>query len=195
MPHPHLVIYGLSLPTGVILVSLLINRGLNKIHLSQMLLYVMSVAMLGVLGEIFVDSIYAHFFSTPLWRYNFLPVHHAYTSGFAPVLWGSLGLYIYLVHHKYEKWPPKELLKLSVIFGLEAMILEAAVDLLAKAMLGKYIYYYYPNGLWHISAFQNFPFYFVLGVLIVQTIHWFKKSPHYFTILSTWVTVVTVYFA
>jgi hypothetical protein len=178
----------------VLLASLLLKGGLKKVHLSRALLWISSVAMIGVIGEIFADSIYNYFFHTPLWRYNFLPVHHAYTSEYAPIIWGIFGFYLYLVHHKYERWSPKQLFNLSCIFALEALALEAIVDLISKVILGDYIYYYYPSGLWHISAFQNFPFYFVCGHLIIQTIHWFKSSPHYFTLLSAWVTVVTIYF-
>lgn len=178
----------------VLLISLFVNHGFKKILFSRALLWISSVAMIGVLGEITVDTIYNYFFHTPLWHYNFLPVHHAYTSGYAPILWGSFGFYLYLLHHKYEKWSHRQLVNLSLIFALEALILEATEDLLSKAILGKYIYYYHPGGLWHISAFQNFPFYFICGALIILTIHWFKSSPNYFIFLSTWVTVVTIYF-
>lgn len=188
-----LFIYGLILVVGVYLFASLLARKFKKIHLSRALLYIASVAMIGVLGEITVDATYAHFFSTPLWRYNFLPVHHAYTSGFAPILWGSLGFYIYLIHHSYEKWPPRHLLKLTAFFGLEAMALEAVIDIIAKYVLGDLIFYYYPNGLWHISAFQNFPFYFICGAIVVLTIHHFKTKPHFFIFVSMWVTAVTVY--
>ena len=191
--YARLFIFGIVLLAFVLIVSTLVNGGIKKPHFSRVLLYISAVAMIGVLGEITVDSIYNNLFGTPLWRYNFLPVNNAYTSGFAPVLWGSLGLYIYLVHHKYERWSPKELVHLSIIFGLEAMVLEALADLLSKPILGDYIYYYYPGGLFHISAFQNFPFYFICGAVVIQTLHWFKAQPHYFAFISAWVAVVTVY--
>jgi hypothetical protein len=151
--YVRLFIFGISLVIGVYLIASLFNRGFKPLHWSRVLLYVCAVAMIGVLGEISVDTVYRELFSTPLWRYNFLPVNHAYTSKFAPVLWGSFGFYVYLVHHKYEKWTRKELMHLSIIFGLEAMALEAIVDLASKPILGNYIYYYYPSGLFHISAF------------------------------------------
>ena len=177
-----------------VLVSLIVNRGFKKFHVRSAMLWISSVAMIGVLGEIFVDSTYKFLFGIPLWRYNFLPINHAYTSKYAPILWGSFGIFLYLVHHKYERWSPKQLIHLSLIFGLEALLIEAIVDLISKPILGDYIYYYYPGNLWHISAVQNFPFYFLCGGFIITTIHWFKKSPEYFTFLSFWVTVVTVYF-
>jgi predicted MFS family arabinose efflux permease len=83
---PRLIIFGFMLFISVLLAGAVVNHGFKKIHLSRALLYVCSVAMIGVLGEIFVDKIYASLFPTPLWRYNFVPVNHAYTSQFAPVL-------------------------------------------------------------------------------------------------------------
>lgn len=189
----HLILFSVVLFSAVLLVGLIVNRGFRKIVWSQALLWIAAVAMIGVVGEIFVDSLYKDIFGTPLWRYNFLPVNHAYTSGWAPVLWGMFGFFLYLVHHKYGRWTPHQLAKLSVIFALEALAIEALADIISKPILGKYIYYYYPNGLWHISAFQNVPFYFLCGALIIYTIHWFKPSPHFFIVISSWVVIVTVY--
>lgn len=179
---------------AVISSSIIVNRGFKKFQLSRALLWISSVAMIGVVGEIFVDSTYNYIFHTPLWRYNFLPINHAYTSKYAPILWGTFGLFLYLMHHRYERWTPKQLTNLSIIFALEALVIEAIADLVSRPILGDYIYYYFPSGLWHISAFQNFPFYFLCGYLIILTLHWFKTNPHYFTVLSAWVTIVIVYF-
>ena len=189
-----LLLFAVICLISVVLFSLLVNRGFKKFQLSKALLWISAVAMIGVLGEIFVDTIYNHFFHAPLWRYNFLQVHHAYTSGYSPILWGTFGFYLYLIHHSMEKWTRSQLVSLSLIFAVEALLIEALADLASKPILGDYIYYYYPANLWHITAFQCFPFYFLTGVLIAQTIHWFKASPHFFTVLSSWVTVITVYF-
>ena len=133
-----LVLGILCLPT-VYLFSALVFRKFKPIHLSRALLYISSVAMIGVLGEISVDSAYAHFFGAPLWRYNYLPIHHAYTSAFSPILWGSFGFYLYLMHHQYERWRRKELIKLAFIFSLEAIAIEAIADLISKIVLEIYL--------------------------------------------------------
>ena len=188
-----LALYTLVLVAAVYLISSLIGRKFKTVQPKKATLYITSVAMIGVLGEITVDTVYNHIFHTPLWRYNFLPVHHAYTSEYAPFLWGSFGFYLYLTHHRLEKWTKKQLVNVAVIFAFEALVIEAIADLISKAMLGNYIYYYYPNGLFHISAFQNFPFYLICGFVIAGVIHRFKSDPHFFSFISTWVAVVTVY--
>jgi len=149
-----LLIFGLVCLPTVYLFSALVTGHFKKIHLSRALLYIFSVAMIGVLGEISVDSFYNHFFHQPLWRYNFLPIHNAYTSQFSPILWGSFGFYIYLLHHKYERWSRSELNKLAIIFSLEAIAIEAIADLVSRAILGKYIYYYLLSG--NLLAYYGF---------------------------------------
>ena len=147
-----------------------------------------------MLGEIFVDTIYNSLFGTPLWRYNFLPIYNAYTSQFSPILWGSFGLYLYLVHKDYKKWSRRQLINLAFVFSLEAIVIEAVADIAAIPILGDLIYYYYPVNLWHVTALQNIPFYFLSGILIVETLYNFKASPRFFTVLSAWITIIVVFF-
>src|SRR5438105_7997316 len=99
-----LFLYSAFILTSVYLLSSLVAGKFKKIkfkriHTSRALLYISSVAMIGVLAEIFVDTMYVHLFHHPLWLYQFFPIHHAYTSQFSPVLWGTFGFYLYLMHH------------------------------------------------------------------------------------------------
>ena len=189
-----LFLFGVGLFVGVYLLNCIIARQFKKIQISRALVYISTVAMLGLFGEIFVDTMYNHFFHIPLWRYNILPIHHAYTSSYAVVLWGAYGLYLYLLHDSLEKWSISKQRHLALIFSVEALFLEAIVELLSKATLGKYVYYYYPSDLWHISTFQNLPFYFICGLLVVKTMKRFKADPVYFTFISCWLVVMCVFF-
>jgi hypothetical protein len=98
------------------------------------------------------------------------------------------------MHHDYEKWTRSQLVKLAFIFSVEALVIEALADLASKPILGNYIFYYEPGNLGHVTAVQNVPFYFLTGFLVVETIHWFKTSPQYFTFISSWVTLITIFF-
>lgn len=157
-------------------------------------MYISTVAMIGIFGEIFVDTIYEYIFGIPLWRYNILPIHNAYTSEYAIVLWGIYGFYLYLLHDSLGKWSENRQRQLALIFAFEALVLEAIVELASKVAFGEYFYYYYPDDLWHISTIQNFPFYLICGFLIVKTINRFKANPRFFTVLCTWLTCVIVFF-
>ncbi|HEY5268413.1 MAG TPA: hypothetical protein VII94_04740, partial [Candidatus Saccharimonadales bacterium] len=168
----------------------------KKIDAKLAVLYFITVAMIGVFGEIFLDTFYNHFVGHPLWHYNILPIQHAYTSKFAIVAWGTVGFYLYLMHDNLaNKWTITKTRYLSLIFSLEALILEALFTLSAKIFLGRYIYYYIPGDLWHVSSFQNIPFYFICGILIVQTIKRFKKDPYFFTAMSACLITVLIYIA
>ncbi len=173
----------------------LIARRLKPIDPKMALLYISTVAMIGVFGEIFVDSIYEYFFDTPLWIYNILPVHHGYTSKYAVILWGIFGFYLYLMHDSLEKWSIHRRRHLALIFAFEALVLEAVVVLSSKVVLGEYMYYYYPGDLWHISTVQNFPFYFICGYGIVGCIRRFRTDPRFFIIINTWLIAVLIFFA
>ncbi len=93
-----LLLFTAILLFGVYAFNSIVAGRFKKIKLVPALMYASTVAMIGVFGEIFVDSIYSYFFSNPLWRYNILPVHDGYTSQYAVVLWGIFGLYLYLMH-------------------------------------------------------------------------------------------------
>lgn len=189
-----LLLYGIAIYASVYVFSCLVSRKVRKIHLSRALLYMTSMAMIGALSEIFCDTIYVHLFHYRLWFYQFLPIHHGYTSQYSPVIWGALGLYLYLMHHKYERWTRKELFVLSAVFSVETVAMEGLSVFFSKFFLGKYLFYYNPGNLWHVTSLQSIPFFFLVGILTLQTIHWFKSSPQYFTSISAYVTLVTLYF-
>lgn len=170
--------------TGVYLSNLIFNKRVPKIKFSRAFYYVSLVAMVGVLAEIIVDTVYVHLSSEPLWHYNYLPIYHGYTSQFSPVLWGALGFYLYLFHPSYDEKIQKKLLVLALIFSIEAPIIEGIADFISKFILGKYIYFYHPSGLWHVTSFQGIPFYFLTGLVIISSISIFKYSPRFFTVLS-----------
>ncbi len=194
MTNSRLFLFGVLLAAIVYLFNSAIARGFKKIQPARALLYMSTVAMIGVFGEVFVDTIYKHLFHTPLWRYNVLPIHHAYTSYYAAVLWGIYGFYLYLLHDSLGKWSVSRERHLALIFSVEALVMEASAELASRVVLGKYVYYYYPGGLWHISAFQNFPFYLLCGFLIVKTIKRFRADPVFFTVINVWLIAILLFF-
>lgn len=56
-------------------------------------IYISAAVLIGVFGEVFVETIYNALFGKPLWYYQHLPVHNAYTSMYSIVLWAMYGLY------------------------------------------------------------------------------------------------------
>lgn len=165
-----------------------------RVEPKMALLYFSTVALIGVFGEIFLDSTYNHLAGRPLWYYNILPVQGGYTSSFAIVTWGILGFYLYLMHDNLEsKWSITKTKHLALIFSLEALVIEALVTISAKLLLGQYLYYYLPGDLWHVSSLQNIPFYFICGVAILKTTKRFRRDPYFFSAMSFCLIYVLIF--
>lgn len=171
----------------------LFARSWKKVEPKMALLYFMTVALIGVFGEIFLDSVYNLFVGHPLWVYNILPIHNSYTSSYAVIAWGLYGFHLYLLHGSLGKWSINKTKHLVLIFSFEALVLEALLTLSARLFLGEYMYYYLPGDLWHVSSVQNFPFYFICGFVILKTLKRFKTDPIFFSAMSTALLSVIVF--
>lgn len=176
------------------LLNCLIAGKIKHIEPKFAILYFCITAMVGLFGEIFLDTLYNRIFGTPLWRYNIAPIHHAYTSSFAIVTWGIYGFHLYLLHGTLKTKSITKTWHLAVIISLEALILEAALTLSAKWLLGDYLYYYYPSNLWHVTAWQNIPFYLIFGFVIVGILHRVRSHPWFFSGVALWLTVIIAFF-
>jgi len=193
MPSLPYIGFSLAWLLALYLLNCLISRSLKRINLKQAVLYFCTTAMIGLFGEIFLDTFYKWAFGTPLWRYNVAPIHLAYTSSFAIVTWGLYGFHLYLLHGTLRARSISKSWHLALIISVEALFLEAALTLSAKPFFGDFMYYYYPNGLWHVSAFQNIPFYFIFGFVIINVLRRFQTSPRFFSILAAWLTFIIAF--
>lgn len=151
----------------------------------KVLLYVSTMAALGILGEIVFDTGYHLVFGHPLWQYRLMPVHRAYTSSFSLYLWGTVGFYLYLLHDILRKRGISSLHKLAAIFCLEAIALEVSVNLTYLAFFSNFIFYYLPGDLWHITSLQTLPLYLLAGYISVSVLEFANRRPIKATLGST----------
>ena len=175
------------------LVNCAIAREWKKIQLKTALLYVTTVAMIGTFGELFWDALYDHAFGKPLWEYYIYPIHGAHTSTFAAVLWGFYGFHLYLLFDTLKKRWPRSLRYLPWIFALEALMIEALVSLTFLAAFDRWIYFYLPGDLWHVSTIQNFPLYIMAGFVIWGALRRFSKDPWFFILMNCVLMSVIVF--
>jgi hypothetical protein len=195
MRELQLILFALIWIVIVYLINVAIAKQFKKIDIKIALLYFVTVATIGVFGEIFLDTVYNHFVGNPLWVYKILPIHDGYTSMYAPIIWGIYGFYLYLLHDTLEKkWSIKRSRYLALIFSIEALLFEALLTISSKYLLGDFMYYYFPTDLWHVSSFQNIPFYFICGLIIVKTMRKFKKDSKFFTLMCIFLMSVVVFF-
>jgi hypothetical protein len=180
-----LAIFALSWLAVIYVLNCVIAGEVKRVDLKLAVLYFFTLALVGLFGEIFLDTVYNAVVGHPLWYYRILPIVGGYTSSFAVVSWGLYGFHLYLLHGSlHAKWSISRTRHLALIFSLEALVLEAAATISAKVFLGRYLYYYLPADLWHVSSFQNLPFYFVCGVVTLATLKRFKADPVFFSFMS-----------
>jgi hypothetical protein len=169
-----------------------IARQWLRLELRPVLFYVAMLAGLGVLGEILIDTGYNLVFGQPLWEYRLLPIHHAYTSVYSLLLWGAVGFHMYLLHGTLQKRGITSLHKLALVFGLEAIFYEAVVNLSYLALFHRYIYYYLPTDLWHITSVQALPLYCLAGFGTVTILRFAMRLPRSATLGSATLALVLV---
>ncbi|HVS58616.1 MAG TPA: hypothetical protein VHD60_02630 [Candidatus Saccharimonadales bacterium] len=142
-------------------------------------LYIVTMAALGLLGEVCFDVAYNAGFGHPLWRYQLFPIHHAYTSVYSLYLWGSVGLYIYWLHDTLRKKRLSSILIRSVIFSLDAILFELGVNGSYKLIFHHYLFYYLPSDLWHLTSVQTLPLYLLAGFITVEVMEQEKTHPRF----------------
>jgi hypothetical protein len=162
--------------------SLIIGK-LQPVKLKTACVYIATTALLGVCGEIFVDSVYRALFGEALWLYHVYPIHDGFTSYYAPVIWGILGFYLYLLHDtlKLKKFTEN---KLALLFAAETLIIELLANLSFLLLFHRYLFYYLPNDLWHLTSVQTLPFYLLAGFMLTRTVKRFQKDWLFFTLMS-----------
>lgn len=180
---------------SLLLILFLISGKLKSIDIKLLVLYVAFMAMLGPLGEVFVDSLYTLAFGQPLWQYRVLPTHHAYTSLYAPVIWGVSGAYLYYLHESVRLFSNKSKRFQATYRTVETIVAEAALNISFLILSGGLIFYYLPGDLWHVTSLQTLPFYFILSLLVMKSINRLKKDPVFYSFLFGFITLVVVYLA
>lgn len=191
MEYVRYALFALSWFVAIYVLNSLIAGRFKRVQPLPALLYFSTVAVIGLFGEIFLDTVYNLVVGHPLWYYHIAPIEGGYTSAFAIVTWGIYGFHLYLLHDSLAtRWSITRTRHLALIFSLEALVLEALLTLSAKPVFGTYMYYYLPGDLWHVSSFQNIPFYFICGVVVLLTLKRFRKDPLFFICMNAFLLSV-----
>ena len=178
----------------VYLFNSLVARSFKKISIETAALYISTVALIGVFGEVFSDTLYNAVFGIPLWQYQVFPVHGGYTSYYSLFVWGMYGFYLYLLHDSLNGWHIESTRKLAAIISIEAIVLEFIFNGTFLLVFGSYFFYYLPNDLWHLTTVQAIPFYFLAGIAITKTIKQFKSAPLFFILMNVLLASVFIFF-
>lgn len=152
------------------------------------------MSVFGPFGEILVGTLYFNVFGVPLWQYRILPVHAAYTSMLAPLVWGVGGLVTFFIHECVLKNKYSTLIH-AVLITVELLIVEFIINGLYLLITDGYIFYYFPGDLRHIVSLQTLPIYFMVGIATTISMQRFRKDPIFFSVLSVAFMFVLVFLA
>lgn len=165
----------------------------HELNFRLLALYISFMAMLGPVGEVFVGTFYEAAFGSPLWQYEIFPIHTAYTSLYAPVIWGVAGAYVYYTHEILRVWSQRPKLHKATLHMFETITVEALLNISFLALTGGLIFYYTPGDLWHITSLQTLPFYFVLGLIVIVSMKRMREHALFNAIMSLGLMFVFVY--
>ncbi|HEU0266204.1 MAG TPA: hypothetical protein VFQ70_01085 [Candidatus Saccharimonadaceae bacterium] len=161
------------------------------------IIYVTAAILIGVFGEVLVETLYNSLFGLPLWHYQVLPIHHTYTSLFSIVLWSLYGLHLYWVKAAIDKRLPdvgQSQWKLALIFTFESLVLETFANIVWLGVFGKLIFYYTPPDLWHVTTIQNIPCYFAASWAMTATVKRFRRDIVFFPVMAACIITVFMFF-
>ena len=65
----------------------------------------------------------------------------------------------------------------SSIFCLDAILFELGVNGSYKLLFHKYLFYYLPSDLWHLTSVQTLPLYLLAGFITVEVLEHEKSHP------------------
>lgn len=172
----------------------LFSKKLIKINPKNLFAYCGALAIIGPIGEISINTVYTYALGTPLWIYQLFPIHHGYTSLFSFFIWPAYGFHVYLLHEKLNSYNFKNKdIVLATFVAFDAMILEVLLNISSILLFGKYVFFYFPPDIYHLTTLVVIPFYFLGGLVIVKTLKRFLKDPIFFGVMSFLISAVVVF--
>ena len=192
----NVVVFAICFLTIFYVSACAVNRGLIKIEIRKALVYITTFSLLGVIGEIFVNTVYANITGAPLWEYRLLPVNNGSVSYFFIFVWGSLGFYKYIVEVVFPKIASLTPVKQGLLIGSEAIFIELLYNGTYFLLFSNYIFYYFPTNLGflsHFSCLQVIPFYFIFGFAVTKILkQQLSTAWSLTTFMFNWLIIITL---
>lgn len=158
--------YGLVLAVVFYLGFAVLTQRWPRLEARPLAYTVVMFMLFGAAGEEVVNTAWRAVFGSPLWQYRLYPTQDGDISYFFFQVWGLFGFYTYLRTRAFPAFGHSGGAFKAVVFGIEAIALELAVNVPYYALFGDYIFYYYPENLGpfsHFSCLQVIPFYMAVA--------------------------------
>ncbi len=184
---PALLGYGGVLVLAFYLGFAALTRTWPRLRVRPLAYTVVMFMLFGAAGEEVVNRLWRIAFDAPLWEYRLYPIHGGNISLFFFQVWGIFGFYSYLRDSAFPGFGRAGTALSALVFGIEAIALELAVNLPYHALFGDFIFYYLPANLGpfsHYSCLQVIPFYMAIA-LTTRRLVAVQKQAGYMHLKST----------
>ncbi len=190
----NLTFFFLYLVTVVYFAGFALTNSSTQVRAKEVYMYSGTLALIGCISEVAINSFCRAAFDTSLWVYQVTPIHHGDTSIFAFFQWSLYGYHLYFVHQKIQSLDVKYKEYIFTVFlAVEALLLEILVNVSSNFFLNTFIFYYLPGDMGHLTTIFVFPFYLLGGAILIGIFSRFLKDPMFFGTLSFSVAFIFVF--
>jgi len=192
----NLIIFFLYLIAVIYFAGLALIKSPTEVRIKEVYMYSGTLALIGVISEVAVNSFCRATFQSPLWVYLVTPVHNGDTSIFAFFQWSLYGYHLYFVKKKIHYLNLKhEAYIFALVLSVEALLLEIFVNISSDFFLNTFIFYYTPGDMGHMTSIYVFPVYLLGGAILNEIFKRFLRDPLFFGNLSFSIAFIFVFLA
>jgi hypothetical protein len=192
----NLIIFFLYLATVIYFAGFAFTNKSTQISIKEVFLYSGTLALIGCISEVAINSFCRTAFDTSLWVYQITPIHHGDTSIFAFFQWSLYGYHLYYVQKKLQSYKFKhEEYIFAFVLSIDALLLETFVNISSLFFLNTFVFYYTPGDMGHLTTVFVLPFYLLGGAILIGIFNRFLKDPMFFGTLSFSVAFIFVFLA
>jgi len=190
----NLIIFFLYLVTVIYFAGFALINSSTQIKIKEVYMYSGTLALIGCISEVAINSFCRAVFDSSLWIYQVTPVHNGDTSIFAFFQWSLYGYHVYFVQNKIQSLNLKhEAYIFAAVISVEALLLEIFVNISSKFFLNTFIFYYLPGDMGHLTTVYVFPVYLLGGAILIETFKRFLQDPVFFGTLSFSIAFIFVF--
>lgn len=192
----NLIPFFLFLVAVIYIAGLALTDDSTQIKAKEVYMYSGTLALIGCISEVAVNSFCRAVFDSPLWIYRITAVHQGDTSIFAFFQWSLYGYHLYFVQKKIQSFKViHETTIFIFVLSVEALLLEIFVNISGSFFLNTFIFYYVPGDMGHLTTIFVFPVYILGGAILIETFKRFSQDPIFFGNLSFAIAFIFVFLA
>lgn len=190
----NLILFFLYLVAVIYFVGFALTNKSMQINTKDAYMYSGTLAMIGVISEVAINSFCRAAFDSPLWLYQVTPIHQGDTSIFAFFQWSLFGYHLYYVRKKIQSYHfTYEAAIFALVVSVDALLLEIFLNVSSNVFLDTFIFYYLPGDIGHLTSIYVYPFYLLGGTILNETFKRYEKDPMFFGNLSFAIAFIFVF--